>query len=327
VIFIHVTDQYFSSGWWLPALVSLWVGIAVLLLMLLLRMGDLSYVINDLGFRFASHPVDVGTLHESQIVVYLRSFMDDELSPNARLRPLRWTLDQAIATLRSPKATNYAVRAYSRPEWKLCRQMYEVGRVIALGRPGETLPPVGAERLYLGHDDWQPVVANLLASATLVVVYVDTLGEGLKWELRQLRAQDTPDKVVYFISDRHDKSDSSNHYAKLAKIHAEVFRQELPSITDAKCMAFGPHWEPIEFTGKDALSKVVAHFVNERQAFGITKKPLYFRLFDIVGTIHTVAVMLVLAAFCVYMLVQSLALISSHLWEPFARLCRVVLTM
>jgi hypothetical protein len=27
--------------------------------------------------------------------------------------------------------------------------------VIAVGKPGETLPELGAARMYVGHEDWQ----------------------------------------------------------------------------------------------------------------------------------------------------------------------------
>ena len=58
------------------------------------------------------------------------------------------------------------------------------GPVIAIGRPKEWAPPVGAARLYV-KDDWQEKVLRLVRESQIVVVILGRT-EGLLWELEQL---------------------------------------------------------------------------------------------------------------------------------------------
>jgi hypothetical protein len=56
------------------------------------------------------------------------------------------------------------------------------GPVVAIGRPGEPLPPLGALREYVG-DDWQSRVRELLCLAAIIVIVFDDT-PGLLWELK-----------------------------------------------------------------------------------------------------------------------------------------------
>ena len=58
------------------------------------------------------------------------------------------------------------------------------GPVVAIGRPGEALPPIGALREYVGAD-WQSRVRELLLHAAAVVAILDDT-PGLLWELKQV---------------------------------------------------------------------------------------------------------------------------------------------
>jgi hypothetical protein len=76
-----------------------------------------------------------------------------------------------------------------------------LGPVLAIGRPGEALPPLGAARFWIRHDRWQEVVDHLLdASQLIVMVMGDIRGEdGLAWEVRRIFASEDPTKVVLFM--------------------------------------------------------------------------------------------------------------------------------
>lgn len=73
-----------------------------------------------------------------------------------------------------------------------------VGPLVAIGQPGERLPPLGAARLYLEDDNWQGKVLELLSQAKLVLIYG---GEtpGLGWELQQVRDRLHPSRVTIMI--------------------------------------------------------------------------------------------------------------------------------
>ena len=97
-------------------------------------------------------------------ILLLRSFGDDE----------RTVLGFSLVSLGSKTLEEAIVAGLSR-----------YGPVIAIGRPGEELPPLGAAREYIGHDDWKVRVNDLMAESQLCVMILGT-SEGLIWELRQL---------------------------------------------------------------------------------------------------------------------------------------------
>ena len=63
-----------------------------------------------------------------------------------------------------------------------------VGPVVAIGKPGEPLPELGAARLYVADDQWQAKVIELMGKAALVVIRLGA-SPGLLWEIEQSLAQ------------------------------------------------------------------------------------------------------------------------------------------
>jgi hypothetical protein len=107
-------------------------------------------------------------------VLYLRSFADDGAAAFERTQPDwrgRWQRRLEFAT----------------PEQELADLLDSAGPLIAIGKPGESLPELGAARLYVSHDRWQAEVLRLMARSALVVL---RLGEsaGVLWELEQVLA-------------------------------------------------------------------------------------------------------------------------------------------
>jgi hypothetical protein len=56
------------------------------------------------------------------------------------------------------------------PEQELAEIVTRVGPVIAIGKPGEPLPELGAARLYVGDADWKAKVIDLMARSRLVII-------------------------------------------------------------------------------------------------------------------------------------------------------------
>ncbi|MGW1173287.1 transferase [Kitasatospora sp. NPDC002543] len=103
-------------------------------------------------------------------VLYLRSFDDDEAAAREG------------ADLRTR-------------EVQFAAALGAVGPVIAVGRPGETLPLLGAARFYLPLDDWQGTVRRLMDLSQLIVLRLGP-GEGLRWEIGEARATQPPAKLL-----------------------------------------------------------------------------------------------------------------------------------
>ena len=72
-------------------------------------------------------------------VVYIRSFKSDDRIASRFAWTAAFSIEQELAGI-----------------------MSRVGPVVAIGRPGEPLPQLGAARLYVGDDEWRGTITNLI---------------------------------------------------------------------------------------------------------------------------------------------------------------------
>jgi hypothetical protein len=108
-------------------------------------------------------------------VLYLRSFQDDG---SVLLDDQGWPGMQRLTRAASPSSS----------EEELAQILQRIGPVVAIGKPGESLPELGAARLYVSHEEWQAVVGALMKQAALVVVRVGP-SPGVLWEIGQALTQ------------------------------------------------------------------------------------------------------------------------------------------
>jgi TM2 domain-containing membrane protein YozV len=118
-------------------------------------------------------------------VLYLRSFCDDGVS----------ILAQEGSALKRRLARTLSLPT---PEEHMATILARVGPVIAIGKPGEPLPELGAGRLYVAHDQWQQRVTELMRSAALVVVRVGA-SPGVLWEIEQALANLPRQRLVLAV--------------------------------------------------------------------------------------------------------------------------------
>ncbi|HEX7306617.1 hypothetical protein [Lentzea sp.] len=121
-------------------------------------------------------------------VLYLRGFEDDRTA--AVVDDLPGALSSGLLPI------------HSREE-QLVGALGAFGPVVAVGRPQERLPHLGAARFYLPGDDWQDGVLALMDLAQLIVIRLGE-GEGLWWEVEQARANQPPAKLVLLVPGGHD---------------------------------------------------------------------------------------------------------------------------
>ncbi len=108
-------------------------------------------------------------------IILLRSFRDDG-------REVRLLDDDALpATL----------------EDALVDRLSQRGPVISVGKPGESLPPLGASREYVT-GDWQQRVRQLISEATIVVAILDKT-PGLLWEIEQIFMLGRQDRLIIVV--------------------------------------------------------------------------------------------------------------------------------
>lgn len=135
-------------------------------------------------------------------ILYLRPFKADrvrfvtEKIRAQRAMPVRvqtaggGVLGYLLASLMSV-AVNAIRLAWSRSNWggsmgevMLIEPLETLGPVVAVGRPRERVPPVGAARIYAG-DNWQDVVRTMLDKAQLVLMFAGST-PGFQWEMTHI---------------------------------------------------------------------------------------------------------------------------------------------
>jgi hypothetical protein len=100
-------------------------------------------------------------------VLYLRSFRED--AGRARLERT-WLRPEALQPALHLGPMLFSGRSL---EEHLVAVLRPLGRVIAVARPGQVLPPAGARRLTLPANDWQGPVREMMSRARLVVIFLD----------------------------------------------------------------------------------------------------------------------------------------------------------
>jgi hypothetical protein len=70
----------------------------------------------------------------------------------------------------------------NRLETWIVRALRRIGPVVAVGLPGEQLPHIGATRLYLDQEVWQPRVRSLIRRARATVIIVGE-SDSVWWEI------------------------------------------------------------------------------------------------------------------------------------------------
>ena len=110
-------------------------------------------------------------------ILFLRSFDDDEKQHFASSE--RAFLDFSLET-------------------RLSNHFSRFGPFVAIGSPKETLPQLGAARVLLSDDEWQPRVLNWMRQSNVVIMYSGKT-HWVNWELRQLLENGCVTRLILMI--------------------------------------------------------------------------------------------------------------------------------
>jgi hypothetical protein len=187
---------------------ALAIGAVGLIVALLTQVKPLAWVAGAVGIllwrrarRHAS--LDAREVQEKDPrppVVLLRSFADDELEMSG-LPELMW----------SPPTTM---------SWVAAERLASIGPVVAVGEPGEELPPLGPYRLFLPAGNWQVEVERLISSARAVFLVLGR-SRGVLWELERILAREHPGGVTVIVppAEPGDLEQRWEAFLALAKDH------------------------------------------------------------------------------------------------------------
>lgn len=129
----------------------------------------------------------------------------------------------------------------------------DIGPVIAIGKPGERLPLIGATRIYCKDDDWQRNVERLMNISQLLVIHVGT-SEGVTWEIETAAKTVGPNKLLISLLywQELEKNTLQERYRPFKKTAEVSMNHALPGknvilpekINDAIFLTFNPDWTP-----------------------------------------------------------------------------------
>ena len=105
-------------------------------------------------------------------VIYLRPFQEDD----------RRTYDAPVGRRQGGETVPAATGAPATRERAIARQLGQIGPFVAVGKPGDSLAPLGAARIYVADAEWQSVVASLVNRAAAIILQPEAT-PGTLWEL------------------------------------------------------------------------------------------------------------------------------------------------
>lgn len=217
-----------SGAWWVSVLLTIGV-LAVYIYTMRLYMR---------GKKHMAPTVSDTLAHDQRApVVYLRSFQDD---PRAATPLAGAAIGWAMLGLVSKKTE----------EELLVDELKPFGPVIAIGKPGEELPELGAARMYVGSDVWHTEVEGQLDKANMVVLRLGPT-EGLWWELEQSIKKIRPERLLIIVPHIRDAKKLDEIYRRACS----HFPKPLPAFRSARNLMsrlgtmrgliyFAPDWTP-----------------------------------------------------------------------------------
>src|SRR5262245_29595166 len=200
----------------------LWIGAFVI--------GGIGMVLIGVGRKiFAARAVEQIRGDTRPPTLLLRSFADDEM----------------IVPGQSPFKGGVCMAPFGGMDETLEQQTARVfsaaGPVIAIGRPGERLPPLGFGRMWVRHDRWKQVVQCVLPECRRVIMFLgDVKGrDGLEWEVNQVFTHCRSEQVILIVPPVGE-TDVQARWEK----YRERLGKRLPDyLPNAAAVTFGEGWD------------------------------------------------------------------------------------
>jgi hypothetical protein len=123
-------------------------------------------------------------------VLYLRSFTADETTSKGMKSPHPFVEELSCTE-----------------EEQMTKAIGDIGPVIAVGRPGEHLPTLGASRVYVDDRSWKSTVAQYMKKAQLVIIRIGAT-HGLMWEVHEAIHRVKPRRLVFLVPSVQSEYDS-----------------------------------------------------------------------------------------------------------------------
>jgi hypothetical protein len=185
-------------------------------------------------------------------VLYLRSFIEDETT-SSEIGP-SGLVEIAVKSLVVSGSTVFSYFFNKSEEEHLANIFRKLGPCIAIGIPGEQLPPLGMARMHLPEEEWQAKVQELLSRARAVVLRAGHT-KNFWWEVDQAIKLVRPERLLFLLPfPTHPAlaGRESSRYVKFRKDIEQHLPCKLPEFHGASIeegsltgvLFFGPDWSP-----------------------------------------------------------------------------------
>ncbi len=135
-------------------------------------------------------------------VLYLRSFQRDESIVRLAFSSLRYLLSPIWWRPRM------SVESF------LADAVAPIGPLMVVGKPGERLPKPGGYRVYIADKEWKTKVVRMMKKARLVIIRLESTGEGLWWEIERASKTVAQGRLLFLIPE-------NNRQYRMAQRHME----------------------------------------------------------------------------------------------------------
>lgn len=172
-------------------------------------------------------------------ILYLRSFKseDSDIPPRtatfrddvfgrllARAWPIAIVVWLFVAMVRFVRFVTGT--GSQRVEERIAPILQQFGPLVAIGRPGDPVASLGAARAYVDDDSWQQFIIDMLDSAQMVVIQVEST-DGTWWEFTQAMQRVPPERLLMMFTARYA---SFQHYEEVRLKAATVLPKPLPRV-------------------------------------------------------------------------------------------------
>jgi hypothetical protein len=136
-----------------------------------------------------------------------------------------------------------------------------LGELIAFGRPGERLQPVGASRRYL-NDDWKQEITRYMARARLVIVRPGA-SPSIRWEVGQVLKTVPPERILFYLRFRGWGSKKERAYGVFRRSVRRYLGAELPErLGEERYLVFDTAGRPRLIREASRPSELVRQFLT-----------------------------------------------------------------
>ena len=169
-------------------------------------------------------------------VLFLRSFKDDKVMSQVYQKHSSWLLEVAFNFPGVPNDLIFS--SATTEEEMLANELKRIGPCIAVGSPGERLPPIGMARLYFDKGKWETGVQQWMERADLVVMRAG-ITDGFLRELRMTVTFLNPKRLLILLpfdteNEQIDESNEQYSYVKFREIANSILPKPLPESSGGK---------------------------------------------------------------------------------------------